>query len=98
MSTWHPRWLICWTQADGRILNEALTGTGKLVYPCDQARNHCSTALAPALNFELPTDPTGNTKDLALTQGTYSIELAVKELIVDGKTYRYFDYAKAFRR
>jgi hypothetical protein len=58
------------------------------------------TPAAPAtgLRFELPTDPTGATSDASLGQGTYTINLAVKDLTVDNKTYRYFDYARAIRR
>jgi hypothetical protein len=41
---------------------------------------------------------TGATKDKTLSAGTYSIELGVKDLTVNGKTYRYFDYAKAVRK
>ena len=55
-------------------------------------------APATGLSFELPTDPTGATKDTALTAGSYTINLSVKDLTVDGKTYRYFDYAKAVRQ
>jgi hypothetical protein len=43
-----------------------------------------------------PVEPTGATIDTALI-GTYSINLAVKDLTVDGKTYRYFDYAQPVR-
>ncbi|SPS02569.1 conserved exported hypothetical protein [Cupriavidus taiwanensis] len=89
---------VTMSQADGRILNEALQIPASLSTPVVQAATIVSTAPATGLSFELPTDPTGSTKDLALTQGTYSIELAIKDLIVDGKTYRYFDYAKAVRR
>jgi hypothetical protein len=41
----------------------------------------------------LPTDPTGATADASLAKGTYTINLAVKDLTVDNKTYRCFDYA-----
>ena len=49
--------------------------------------------------FETPTDPTGATRDAALTKGSYTIALQVKDLTTaDGKTYRYFDYARAQRQ
>jgi hypothetical protein len=56
------------------------------------------TASATGLRFEVPTDPTGATVDTGLAQGSYTISLAVKDLTVDNKTYRYFDYAKAVRQ
>ena len=84
-------------QADGRILNEGLTkprssSTASVV-------SHVLTppSQATGLAFELPTDPTGATKDTGKT-GTYTIQMPVKDLTVDGKTYRYIDYARAVRR
>ncbi|MDR0479407.1 MAG: alkaline phosphatase family protein [Burkholderiaceae bacterium] len=85
-------------QADGRIINEALLKPASASAPTVKASTVTPTAPATGLSFELPTDPTGHTKDAALTQGTYTIDLAVKDLSVDGKTYRYFDYAKAVRQ
>ena len=85
-------------QADGRVLNEALLKPASASAPGVKASIVTPAAPAAGLSFELPTDPTGDTKDAALTQGTYSIDLAVKDLSVDGKTYRYFDYAKAIRK
>ena len=85
-------------QADGRILNEALvtptSGSAPTVVSSTVAPNSPATGLV----FELPTDPTGNTADTSLSVGSYSINLAVKDLTVDGKTYRYFDHAKAVRQ
>ncbi|MGZ3240635.1 MAG: alkaline phosphatase family protein [Burkholderiaceae bacterium] len=84
--------------ADGRIINEAL------VSPLSQSAPRVATTTvtpdnaATGLSFELPTDPTGTAKDMSLTAGTYTINLEVKDLTVDGKTYRYFDYAKAVRQ
>jgi hypothetical protein len=49
------------------------------------------------LTFKSPVDPTGATVDAALAAGSYSINLVVKELTVEGRTYRYFDYAQAVR-
>ncbi|MDR2990370.1 MAG: alkaline phosphatase family protein [Burkholderiaceae bacterium] len=85
-------------QADGRIINEALLKPASVSTPAVKTSVVTPTAPATGLHFELPTDPTGNAKDAALTQGTYTIDLAVKDLSVDGKTYRYFDYAKAVRQ
>ena len=85
--------------ADGRVLYEALkappTGTDVLsVTP---------GALKPAstvnsLRFQLPTDPDGKDVDSGKS-GTYSFDIYVKDVKTsDGKTYRYFDYAKASRK
>jgi arylsulfatase A-like enzyme len=85
-------------KADGRVINEALT------FPASKSRpNMAASAVSPAtaatgLSFELPTDPTGAIKDTSLSAGIYTINMAVKDLAVDGKTYRYFDYAKAVRK
>jgi predicted AlkP superfamily pyrophosphatase or phosphodiesterase len=83
--------------ADGRILNEGLVSPASKSTPAVVPSTVASSA-ATGLTFELPTDPTGNTADSALTVGSYSIDLAVKDLTVDGKSYRYFDYAKAVRQ
>jgi len=50
------------------------------------------------LRFEVPTDPTGGTPDPVFPRGTYTVLLQVKDLTVDGKTYRYFDFARAQRQ
>lgn len=84
--------------ADGRVLNEALVSPGSKSTPSVAASVIAPTSAATGLSFELPTDPTGKTKDTSKTVGSYSIQLAVKDLTVDGKTYRYFDYAKAVRQ
>lgn len=85
-------------QADGRILNEALVTPASKSTPTVAASTVTPASAATGLQFEVPTDLTGATKDAALTAGTYNINLAVKDLTVDGKTYRYFDYAKAVRQ
>ncbi|HEX7646685.1 MAG TPA: phosphodiesterase, partial [Noviherbaspirillum sp.] len=85
-------------QADGRVLNEALATPASKSAPTVAASTVAPASPATGLAFELPTDPTGATKDTALSAGTYNINLAVKDLTVDGKTYRYFDYAKAVRQ
>ncbi|HEX7454830.1 MAG TPA: alkaline phosphatase family protein [Gallionella sp.] len=85
-------------QADGRVLNEVL------VKPASFAGISVSASVvkpftdATGLTFELPTDPTGAAKDTTLSSGSYSINLAVKDLVVGGKTYRYFDNAQAVRK
>ena len=86
------------SQADGRILNEALLKPKSSATPTVTPAVVQPAAAATGLQFELPTDPTGATKDTALTAGSYSISLQVKDLAVDSKTYRYFDYAKAIRQ
>jgi predicted AlkP superfamily pyrophosphatase or phosphodiesterase len=84
-------------QADGRVLNEALTkpaSTSSVVVKQGVAN---PTAAATGLVFKLPTDLTGATIDTTRSAGTYSVNLLYKDLTVDGKTYRYFDYAQAVR-
>ncbi len=85
-------------QADGRIINEALATPSTGSTPTVAASAISPTAPATGLSFETALDPTGVRKNTALTQGTYSITLQVKDLTIDGKTYRYFDYAKAVRQ
>jgi hypothetical protein len=84
-------------QADGRIINESLKNAASSATPSVAASVVTPPSVATGLRFELPTDPTGATADTSLAQGTYTINLAVKDLTVDNKTYRYFDYAKAIR-
>lgn len=85
-------------QADGRVINEALQNPVSTATPAVATSTVNPTTMATGLKFESPLDPTGKTQDTALSQGTYNINLAVKDLTVDGKTYRYFDYAKAIRK
>ena len=85
-------------QADGRVVNEALVTPATSTTPAVAASVVHPATAASGLRFELPTDPTGATADAGLPKGSYSIDLAVKDLTVDGKTYRYFDYAKAVRQ
>jgi hypothetical protein len=80
------------------VLNEALTAPANATTPTVATSTVTPSGIATGLAFELPLDPTGATKDTALSAGTYSIELGVKDLSVNGKTYRYFDYAKAVRK
>jgi predicted AlkP superfamily pyrophosphatase or phosphodiesterase len=85
-------------QADGRVINEALQKPSSTSLPTVLASTVTPTSAAHGLRFELPTDPTGRTADRRVRHGTYTINLAVKDLTVDNKTYRYFDYAKAVRQ
>jgi len=85
-------------QADGRVLNEALVTPAAKDVPTVTASTVNPAAAATGLTFESVLDPTGATKDTALAKGTYNIELGVKDLSVGGKSYRYFDYAKAVRQ
>ena len=85
-------------QADGRVLNEALLTPVNASAPTVKTSVVTPPTAATGLVFKLPTDPSGAAVDTALTVGTYSINLAVKDLSVDGKTYRYFDYAQAIRK
>ena len=89
--------LLTMPQADGRVLNEALLTPASKTVPTVTPSTVTPATAATGLTFELPTDPTGATPDTALTAGTYSINLAVKDLTVDGKSYRYFDSAMAVR-
>ena len=93
-------WLLGLTmpQADGRILNEVLVNPRTTSTPSTVPHLLTLPGTATGLAFELPTDPTGAAKDSGKTAGSYSIQLAVKDLTVDGKTYRYFDYARAVRQ
>jgi predicted AlkP superfamily pyrophosphatase or phosphodiesterase len=84
-------------QADGRILNEALVTPASTSTPNVVPSTVTPSSVATGLRFELPTDLTGAIADSSLT-GSYSINLAVKDLTVDSKTYRYFDFAKAVRQ
>jgi arylsulfatase A-like enzyme len=85
-------------QADGRVLDEGLANPTRADAPVVKASIVSPTAPALGLHFELPTDLTGATLDPALRVGSYTIDLAVKDLTIGGKTYRYFDSAKAVRR
>lgn len=83
--------------ADGRIINEALVSPASKGAATVNFQT-IGSSTASGLSFELPTDPTGKTKDTSRIIGSYAITLAVKDLTVDGKTYRYFDYARATRQ
>ena len=82
--------------ANGRILDEALAKPSQTATPSVASRVMMPSAIS-GLAFETPTDPTGASKDIGKT-GSYTVRLAVKDLTVGGKTYRYFDYARVVRR
>ena len=86
---------VALSQADGRVLNEALIGNEKL------SSQVTSQTIAPAsaatgLSIAKPTDPDG--KDLNPALSSYSINLQVKTLTQAGKTFTYFDSAAASRK
>jgi predicted AlkP superfamily pyrophosphatase or phosphodiesterase len=83
-------------QADGRILNESLVKPASTNMPT-VTPSIVTSSTVTGIRFETPTDPTGATADGTLT-GSYGINLAVKDLSVDNKVYRYFDYAQAIRK
>ena len=85
-------------QADGRVINEALVKPASASTPTVTASTVAPANPATGLRFEVPSDPTGVTADTALGVGSYTVNLAVKDLTVDGKTYRYFDNASAVRK
>ena len=84
-------------QADGRVLNEALAKPASTATAAVVPTVITPATAASGLVFKLPTDPSGAARDAALSGGSYSINLKVKDLSVDGKTYRYFDSAQAVR-
>lgn len=84
-------------QADGRVVDEALAQSSG-AEPSVTATVLRPAAPATGLRFERPNDPTGAQADPALPAGRYTIELAVKDLHAGGRTYRYFDYARAVRQ
>jgi arylsulfatase A-like enzyme len=85
-------------QADGRVLNEALARPASSSTLSVATRIVSPDVPAGGLAFKLPTDPAGAAVDTGRSAGTYSVRLVVKELSVDGKTYRYFDSAEAARQ
>ena len=83
-------------RADGRPLLEALrNGPGPDDYQV-AARTLRPQTAATGLSLKLPTDPSGRDVDPDKTQ--YTIELRTKALTYRGKTYTYFDSAKAVRQ
>jgi hypothetical protein len=96
-------------EAAGRVLDEALIAPRSTSPPVVKASIKDPSAFgvpsfATGLRHESLTDITGETpaRRVAgdpedLTQGSYTIELAVKDLSQGALTYRYFDYARAIR-
>ena len=83
---------VALAQAAGRSLDEALMG-GKAVTDYTVAPSTMAPAMpAAGLSMVLPT----NTPDA--TKTTYTFQLKVKDVTVGGRTYRYFDSAKATRQ
>ncbi len=85
-------------QADGRVLNEALVNPRSTAIATVWPHVLNPTSPATGLTFETPLDPTGATKDTARSGGSYTIQLVVKDVKIDDRTYRYFDYARAIRQ
>jgi len=82
--------------ADGRPLLEALrNGPATSSYQVS-SRTIRPKKAATGLAVKLPTDPNG--KDTDPGKSTYAIQLQTKSVSYRGKTYIYFDYAKAVRR
>ena len=89
---------LSFTPADGRVLNEALVTPASKTKLSVGAATVVASSVATGLQFELPTDPTGKTKDASLPFGSYSVNLTVKDVNIDGKSFRYFDSATAVRQ
>ena len=78
----------------GRVLEEALQGGPRVTEYAVLSRTHRSSTRT-GLTMKLPTDLDSRSTDPSLT--TYAVELKTKVLTRGGKSYTYFDYAKAFR-
>lgn len=86
---------IAMPQADGRPLLEALPNTGVSAGAYGVTNHAISSSTASALPLIMADQVT--TKDTPSTH-SYEFHLQTKELKYDGKTYLYFDYAKAARQ
>ncbi|HET7499722.1 MAG TPA: alkaline phosphatase family protein [Kofleriaceae bacterium] len=82
--------------AVGRPLDEALVGGPELAAFDVAAQTVMPAMPATGLVMKLPTSPDGTDVDSART--SYTIELARKDLSIGGKTYSYFDAARAVRQ
>jgi arylsulfatase A-like enzyme len=83
-------------RADGRPLLEALrNGPGAGDYQV-VSRTLRPRTVATGISVKLPTDPSGRGIDPEKKE--YTIELQTKALTYQGKTYTYFDSAKAVRQ
>lgn len=78
----------------GRVLEEALQGGPRVTEYAVLNKMHRSSTKT-GLTMKLPTDLDSRSTDPNLT--TYAVELKTKVLTRDGKSYTYFDYAKAIR-
>ena len=81
-------------QADGRPLLEALARGGRPQVSLFEAM--FETEAAAGLSMKLPTDPDG--KDVDAGRTSYRIRLDTKNVVWQGRTYRYFDSARAVRK
>ena len=82
--------------AQGRALFEAMAhGPAVGDYRVASATLH-PVAPATGLTIRLPTDPDG--KDVAPKLSSYTFELHTRSLTYGGRTYTYYDFAKATRR
>jgi arylsulfatase A-like enzyme len=83
-------------QAQGRALLEAMAGGASLDSYRVEPKVLRPEAPATGLTVRLPTDPDG--KAVAPGVTSYSFELHTKALAAGGRTYTYYDFAKATRR
>lgn len=84
-------------QADGRPLLEAINGSDKSCSSSDFSTTTVSSTTATGLTILNPEDPAGG--DVDKTVSSYQSTLHEKVLNApDGKTYTYYDYAKAVRQ
>ncbi len=82
--------------ADGRPLLEALRNGPPMSAFRVVSRTYQPKRPATDLKIELPTDPTG--RDIDESRSSYTFYLETKTLTHDGKSYTYFDKAKAVRQ
>jgi arylsulfatase A-like enzyme len=83
-------------RADGRPLLEALrNGPGAGDYQV-VSRTLRPNSVATGISVKLPTDPSG--REIDPDKKEYTIELETKSLTYQGRTYTYFDSAKAVRQ
>jgi hypothetical protein len=78
----------------GRVLGEALQGGPRVTEYAVLNKTHRSSTKT-GLTMKLPTDLDSRSTDPNLT--TYAVELKTKVLTLGGKSYIYFDQAKAIR-
>src|SRR5437588_3866432 len=78
----------------GRVLEEALQGGPRITEYAVLNKTHRSSTTT-GLTIKLPTDLDSRSTDPSLT--TYAVELKTKVLTRGGKSYTYFDHAKAIR-